>query len=276
MCCVRVNCMIYDSICSIITQRFNSFSLCWAGTLQNTTTKQCWISRGEWLVHTILASVIVAFLRSGTWGRKDENSASISSKTTWPHWTLWIFPLIFGAPPLNSPSQSLLLHHLVSHSSLLVRKSADKEPSCSTLTWPPSQRTSIMVPVGSANHLAKCTSRTTTWSPTCGITSCPKMPHQFGWQNHCHIVKPQMESTVFHEFAKFHCWGGPACELLAPVLSFFHHQHFPKLAAPVSHHPKRPASCILCILEARSWSHQTIRYLNPPGEMGGFTRVFVV
>lgn len=37
-----------------------------------------------------------------------------------------------------------------------------------------------------------------------------------------------------------------------------------------------PASCILCILEARSWSHQTIRYLNPPGEMGGFTRVFVV
>ena len=97
-------------------------------------------------------------------------------------------------------------------------------------------------------------------------------------QNHCHIVKPQMESTNPPRIAKFHCWGGPACELLAPVLSFFHHQHFPKLAAPVSHHPNdlHPASCILCILEARSWSHQTIRYLNPPGEMGGFTRVFVV
>lgn len=73
--CVRVNCMIYDSICSIITQKVQFFftllgSTLSPGTLQNTTTRQCWISRGEWLVHTILASVIVAFLPSGTWVRK--------------------------------------------------------------------------------------------------------------------------------------------------------------------------------------------------------------
>ena len=122
------------TVCQLFRKGPMCFSLfvgsTWSpATLQKTRTRfQCWMSWGEWLVHTILASVIVAFLPSCTWERK-HRIKYLGKNTMAKRYDLkedHIAPTkryksspMFSAPQ-NSQSQPLLLHQPVSHSSSLA------------------------------------------------------------------------------------------------------------------------------------------------------------